>query len=107
MVELQQRLSDFQALGARIVGVSVDPIATSQSLSTQLKLGYQLLEDTDHRVGSAFGIFRLPSAGMDMGPVDDHSIFLLDSAGRVIWKELAPQTMHVPVSDVLAALRSK
>jgi hypothetical protein len=41
---------------------------------------------------------------MDMGPVDNHSIFVVDATGDLRWKELAPDTMHVPVDDVLAAL---
>ncbi len=41
-----------------------------------------------------------------MGPVDDHSIFVLDNNGRIAWKELAPETMHVPVNDVVGALKA-
>lgn len=70
----------------------------------QLGLGFPLLEDTGHALGSAFGVFRLPS-GMDMGPVDSHSIFVLDTAGHVRWKQLAPDTMHVPMNTILAALK--
>jgi len=84
--------------------VSVDPLATSQSLVAQLHLGFPILEDTGHRLGSAFGVFRLP-AMMDMGPVDDHSIFVLDTHERISWEALAPDTMHVPMSDVIAALK--
>jgi len=73
-------------------------------VAAQLHLGFPILEDTDHALGSAFGIFRLPG-GMDMGPVDSHSIFIVDSTGHVRWKRLAPDTMHVPVGTVLAALR--
>ncbi len=86
------------------MALTVDPIGTSRSVAAQLKLGFPILEDVNHTVGSAFGIFRLPS-GMDMGPVDDHSIFVLDKSGHVAWKELAPETMHVPVSDVIGALK--
>ncbi|MDE2571155.1 MAG: redoxin domain-containing protein [bacterium] len=105
MVQLQQSLPQIQTLGAKVVAASVDPIAMSRSLATQMHLGFPIFEDTNHELGSAFGIFRLPS-GMDMGPVDSHSIFVLGADGRVRWKELAPTTMHVPVSDVLAALKS-
>ncbi len=84
--------------------MSVDPLATSRSASTQLHLGYPILEDAGHALGSAFGVFRLPG-GMDMGPVDSHSIFVIDPAGRVRWKRLAPDTMHVPVDAVLEALK--
>lgn len=40
-----------------------------------------------------------------LGPVDSHSIFVIDSGGHVCWRQLAPDTMHVPVSDVIAALK--
>lgn len=85
--------------------MSVDPIAMSQSIAAQLHLSFPILEDANHQLGSAFEVFRLPS-GMDMGPVDSHSIFVLGADGRVRWRELAPSTMHVPVQDVLAALRN-
>ena len=85
--------------------MTVDPLATSRSLVRQLRLGFPILEDRGHRLGSAFGVFRLPG-GMDMGPVDNHSIFVLDASGRVRWEQLAPDTMHVPMDAILAALRS-
>jgi peroxiredoxin len=104
LIELQQSLAEIQHLGARVVAVSVDPIETSRSLASQLRLGFPILQDVNHELGTAFGVFRLPS-GMDMGPVDSHSILILDQKGQVSWKELAPQTMHVPVGHVLAALK--
>jgi len=103
-VELQDRLPQIQALNGRVVGVSVDGLTESTSLTEQLSLGFPLVEDRDHRLGSAFGVFRLPG-GMDMGPVDSHSIFVIDSGGHVRWRQLAPDTMHVPVDDVIAALK--
>src|SRR3989442_1651503 len=57
------------------------------------------------RGSSGYGVFRLPS-GMDMGAVDGHSIFVLDASGRVAWKQLAPDSMHVPVDQVVAAVRA-
>lgn len=104
-MELQGALSRIQQVGGRVVAVSTDPLSTSKSVASQLGLGFPILEDSGHELGSAFGIFRLPS-GMDMGPVDSHSIFVLDAAGRVRWKSLAPDTMHVSVDAVLRALRS-
>ncbi|MDQ6883363.1 MAG: redoxin domain-containing protein [Candidatus Dormibacteraeota bacterium] len=103
-MELQKQLPQIEALHATVVAASVDPVDQSRSLVTQLKLGYPILEDRNHRLGSAFGVFRLPG-GMDMGDVDNHSIFVIDPTGHVSWKELAPDTMHVPVADVLAALQ--
>jgi len=104
LVELQQNLGQLDSLGTKVVAATVDPLALSQSVAAQLHLGFPILEDTNHVLGSAFGVFRIPSA-MDMGPVDDHSIFIVDADGRVRWKWLALDTMHVPVEAVLAALR--
>ena len=103
-MELQNQLPQIEAAGARVVGVSVDPVEQSKSVVSQLNLGFPIVEDRNHALGSAFGVFRLP-AGMDMGPVDNHSVFVVDATGHLRWKELAPDTMHVPVSDVLAALK--
>jgi thioredoxin-dependent peroxiredoxin len=104
-VELQNQLPQIEALNGSVVGVSVDGLDQSKSLVEQLKLGFPIVEDREHRLGSAFGVFRLPG-GMDMGPVDSHSIFVIDATGHVRWRQLAPDTMHVPVDDVLAALKT-
>jgi len=87
------------------VAVSTDPTETSKSVVSQLHLGFPILEDRNHELGSAFDVYRLPS-GMDMGPVDNHSIFVIDASGRVAWKQLAPDTMHVPVDQVVSAVKA-
>ncbi len=103
-MELQNQLPQIEAAGAKVVGVCVDPVEQSKSVVSQLNLGFPIVEDRNHALGSAFGVFRLPG-GMDMGPVDNHSIFVVDATGHLRWKELAPDTMHVRVADVLAALK--
>ncbi|TMD49005.1 MAG: peroxiredoxin family protein [Chloroflexi bacterium] len=94
-MELQARVAEIKDLGGQVVAVSVDPLAQSQSLASQLKLTFPIIEDRDHAWGSAFGVFHL----------DSHSIFVVDPSGRIRWKELAPDTMHVPVDDVISALK--
>ena len=106
LVELQSALPVIGSLGASVVAATVDPLLLSESVAVQLHLGFPILEDTNHVLGSAFGVFRMPS-GMDMGPVDDHSMFIIDAAGRVRWKWLALETMHVPMAAVLTALREQ
>ncbi len=104
-MQLQGDLARIRALDATIYGVSVDPIATSVGVVGQLHLGFPILQDTDHQLGSAFGDFEVAS-GMDMGPVDNHAIFVVDTRGHLRWKQLAASTMHVDDQDVIAALRS-
>ena len=98
-------MAEIKDLGGQVVAVSVDPLAQSQSLAGQLKLAFPIVEDRDHAWGSAFGVFHLPG-GMDMGPVDSHSIFVVNASGRVAWKQLAPDTMHVSVDQVVLAVKA-
>lgn len=105
-MELQHDLPTIESLQASVVAVSVDPIDQSKSLVQQLRLGFPILEDTNHQLGSALGDYRLPG-GMDMGPVDSHAIFVIGPQGAVVWKKLAPDTMHVPDSAVIGALRNR
>jgi len=104
-VELQNDLPSIERSNAAVIGVSVDAIETSKSLAQQLHLGFPLIEDTNHQLGSAMVDFRVPG-GMDMGPVDSHAIFVVGPDGTVIWKDQEPSAMHVPDAAVLAALRT-
>ena len=104
-MQLQHDLSTIRAAGGSVVAVSVDPVATSQGLASQLHLGFPILQDTNHQLGADFGDFHLTASGMDMGPVDNHAIFVLDSHGVIRWKALAADTMHVDDQAVIAALR--
>ena len=103
-MELENDLAAIQGLNATVLAASVDPVATSQSVVRQLRLAFPILQDTDHQLGSALGDFRV-SGGMDMGPVDSHAIFVIGPQGTMAWKQLAPDTMHVPDAAVIAALK--
>ncbi len=104
-MQLQNDLPAIRASGAVVVAASVDPLATSRRLAAQLHLGYPITEDTGHTLGSAFHDFHVTGAGMDMGPVDNHAIFVLNGRGVVRWGAMAAATMHVDDKDVIAALR--
>ena len=105
-MDLQDQLNPIQQAGGRVVAVSTDTLDSSRSLASQLHLGYPILQDRYHALGSAFDVFRLPMGGMDMGPVDSHSIFVVDSNGHVAWKRLAADTMHVSVDEVVGAVKA-
>jgi peroxiredoxin len=87
-----------------VVAITVDDLALSKSVASQLHLDFPIVEDRDHRLGSALGVFRIPGV-MDMGPVDNHAVFVVDATGHVRWKDVAAETMHVPVDAILSALR--
>jgi hypothetical protein len=84
----------------------MDPIGTSRSVAQQMHLGFPILEDVNHHLGDASRDFHLTVGGMDMGPVDNHAVFVLDKNGVVLWKDMAGDTMNVDESDILRALRT-
>ena len=68
----------------------------------QLHLDYPILTDRPGGMGSAFGVFQM---GGHMGNTDEHSMFVIDSTGIVRWGQISP-SMHVPMGDVLTAVRA-
>ena len=105
LVELQSDLGAIRADGGVVLAASTDSLSMSTSLAAQLHLGFPILSDKGGRLGSAFGIFAL-TGGMNMGQVDRHSIFVINGHGKVSWKRLSLNQMHVPMTDILSALRS-
>ena len=104
-MELQNNLATIRADGGEVLAASTDTASVSTSLAKQMNLGFPILIDEGGRLGSAFGIFGL-TGGMNMGAVDRHSVFVINRQGKVSWKQLSLDQMHVPVADILSALRS-
>ena len=105
LVDLQDNLAAIRSDGGEVLAASTDTASVSTSLAQQLNLGFPILIDQGGRLGSAFGIYAL-TGGMNMGTVDRHSVFVIDGQGKVSWKRLSLNQMHVPVADILSALRS-
>ena len=103
-MKLQGDLNKIRAQGGDVVAATVDPISTSRSVAKQLHLGFPILEDVDHHLGDAFADYHLITGGMDMGPVDNHAVFVLDKRGVVRWKDMAGDTMSVDEGDIVRAL---
>ena len=102
LAELQGQLSAISAQGGRVLGVTTDPVETSTSLARGLNLGFPIVEDRGHVLGSAYGLYE---ASGHMGAVDAHGVVVLDSTGRATWVKNASATMYVATEDILAAFR--
>ena len=104
-MQLQNNLATIRSDGGEVLAASTDTSSVSTSLAQQLNLGFPIVFDEKGRLGSAFGIFAL-TGGMNMGRVDRHSVFVINPQGKVTWSALSLDQMHVPVADILSALRS-
>lgn len=75
-------LAQFSDLGATVLAVSMQDLASHEKFARKEKLGFPLLADTDGTAVAAYGI-GLPGLGLR------RSVFLIDAEGVVRWKHVA------------------
>ncbi|KKC38743.1 hypothetical protein WH87_07435 [Devosia epidermidihirudinis] len=81
--EFSERASQFQALGAKLVGISPDSIETHQKFRAKHGLALPLAADPDHLAIEPFGIWKLKKLyGREfMGLI--RTSFIIDADGRI------------------------
>lgn len=98
----QRDLSEYQALHAVILGVSLDTVASHRSFCTRDSLTFKLLADPDHQVTDAYGV---PLHTHDTMHYAERTTFLISPTGSVV-REWTVRDIQAHSADVLAALRS-
>jgi peroxiredoxin len=83
----QHRLSEFDARGVRVVGISVDPPEISQRQSRKLGYTFPLLSDPNAKVIRRYDVLH-PGVGPKGADIARPAEFLLDSNGIVRWVNL-------------------
>jgi peroxiredoxin Q/BCP len=95
---------EFKRLGARVIGISPDPVKQHGKFIKQHELPFLLLSDPDHKAAEQFGVWALKKLyGREyMGIV--RSTFLIDEQGRIA-KEWRNVRVKGHVQDVLNAAK--
>lgn len=70
---------ELQAVGARAVGISADPVDKQKAFADKHQLPFALLSDPDRRVAAMFGV----STGFKLGPVK-RATFVIDEQRKVL-----------------------
>jgi peroxiredoxin len=83
----QQRLSEFDARGVRVVGISVDSPEINRRQSQKLRYTFPLLSDPKTQVIRRYDVLH-PGAGPKGADIARPAEFLLDSNGIVRWVNL-------------------
>ena len=93
------------AVGAKVLGVSTDDVASHAKFRDKYQLNFPLLADSDHKVAEKYGAWREKNMYGKKSMGIQRSTFLIDAAGKVakVW-----QRVKVDGHDeqVLAALKS-
>ena len=100
----QHRLSEFDARGIRVVGISVDPPEINQRHSQKLGYTFPLLSDSNTKVIRRYDVLHA-GAGPKGADIARPAEFLLDSSGVVRWVNLTENiAVRARPEQVLEAL---
>ena len=88
MRSFQQRLSEFEARGIRVVGISVDPPDINQRQSQKLGYTFPLLSDPNAKVIRRYDVLASRRPDRKAADIARPAEFLLDSNGIVRWVNL-------------------
>lgn len=101
MPEIQRQLARFDRADTVVFGISVDSHWSNTAFARSLRLDFPLLSDWKREASSAYGTL------LHEQNYSARASFLVDKAGRVAWKEVAPTTNSlesVPSVEAVLAL---
>ncbi|MEU7011554.1 peroxiredoxin [Streptomyces sp. NPDC046332] len=94
--------TEFQAAGARPVGISGDVVERQQEFSDRHSLGYPLLSDPEGSIRERFGVKR----GFSLAPTK-RVTFVIDENRRILEVVRSELRMSAHADRALAALRAR
>jgi peroxiredoxin Q/BCP len=101
----RDRKAEMKKLGATVLGVSTDDVASHQKFRDKYTLNFPLLADVDHQLADQYGAWREKVRFGKRAMGIQRSTFLIDAGGvvRKVWK-----SVNVDGHDeqVIAALRA-
>jgi peroxiredoxin Q/BCP len=102
----RDRHSEIQKLGAVVLGVSADDVASHQKFSDKFTLNFPLLADIDHKVAEKYGAWREKNMYGKVSLGIQRSTFLIDVDGKVakVWKKVSVDGHDQQVIDALKEL---
>jgi peroxiredoxin len=99
----QQKLSEFDARGIRVVGISADPPEINRRQSQRLGYTFPLLSDRKAEVIRRYDVLH-PAAGPKGADIARPAEFLIDSSGLVRWANLTDNiAVRARPEEVLSA----
>ena len=92
----------FKAIGAQVVGISVDDVDSHQKFSEKYKLPFVILADEDGRTADAYGVLR----DYKLMKIAGRQSFLVNPDGMIVkhYEDVDPDTHTQEVLSDLNAL---
>jgi peroxiredoxin Q/BCP len=98
--------ADYERAGARVIGISADPVAAVAKFDDKYSLGFTLLADADHAVAEAYGTWVEKSMYGKKYMGVQRATFIIDPEGRIakVFPKVSPKKHDELVLDALAEL---
>jgi len=103
---VRDRSAEYEAAGARVIGLSPDPVEAVKKFATKFDLEFTLLADADHAVADAYGAWVEKSMYGKKYMGVQRATFLIDPDGKVarVFPKVSPKTHDDVVLGALAEL---
>jgi peroxiredoxin Q/BCP len=103
---VRDRRGDYEAAGARVIGVSPDPVEAVVKFAGKFDLDFTLLADADHAVADAFGTWVEKSMYGKKYMGVQRATFLIDPKGKIakVFPKVSPKAHDDLVLKALAEL---
>ncbi|WP_254507195.1 thioredoxin-dependent thiol peroxidase [Anatilimnocola floriformis] len=98
--------AELKKLGAKVLGVSPDDVASHGKFRDKFKLNFPLLADPDHAVAEKFGAWREKNMYGKKSMGIARSTFLIDGTGviRKVWRAVKVDGHDAKVLEALQAM---
>jgi peroxiredoxin Q/BCP len=103
---VRDRGADYEAAGARVIGVSPDPVADVRKFAEKYGLEFTLLADADHAVADLYGAWGEKSMYGKKYMGVQRATFVIDAEGTIakVFPKVSPKTHDDVVLEALADL---
>ncbi len=75
--------ADYEAIGAKVIGVSPDDSASHEKFAAKYELPFTLVADVDHEVCEAYGVWKEKSMFGKSYMGVERTTFVIDAEGKV------------------------
>lgn len=105
LCSVRDDLGTYDALGARVVAVSVDSPFVLDRFRRETGASYAFLSDFNREASKGFGVLREAPLGPGLRGASDRAAFVVDTAGRVAyaWHSTNPGLLP-PFEEIKSAL---
>jgi peroxiredoxin len=95
-----EMLSEFQVMGAQILGISVDGVWSHSAFARDRKLHFPLLADFEPKgeVARLYGVYRSSDG------TSQRALFVINADGVIHWSYISPVGVNPGANGILSAL---